>query len=48
MRVHTSIVSAFWLVVIEGYVYLIDVDVLARIHVRKDARETYQALIEMA
>jgi hypothetical protein len=32
----------------DGHIYLIDVDVLARIHVRKDSEETYQALIALA
>jgi hypothetical protein len=30
------------------HTYVIDVDVLARIHVRKDSEETYSALVEMA
>jgi hypothetical protein len=32
----------------EGHIYVIDVDVLARIHVRKDSEDIYAALIEMA
>ena len=32
----------------EEHVYVIDVDVLARIHVRKDSKEIYAALIGMA
>lgn len=32
----------------DGHTYLIDVDVLARIHVRKDSADVYAALIEMA
>jgi predicted nucleic acid-binding protein len=31
----------------DGHTYIIDVDVLARIHVRKDSNEIYEALIEM-
>lgn len=40
--------SARWRVTTEGTIYLIDVDVLARIHVRKDSDTIYAALIEMA
>jgi len=29
-------------------IYVIDVDVLARIHVRKDSKDIYDALIDMA
>jgi hypothetical protein len=32
----------------EKPIYLIDVDVLARIHVRKDSKDIYDALIDMA
>jgi predicted nucleic acid-binding protein len=32
----------------DGHTYIIDVDVLARIHVRKDSEEIYEVLIELA
>jgi hypothetical protein len=41
-------VSANWQVPNDDQTYLIDVDVLARIHVRKDSQAIYDALIEMA
>jgi hypothetical protein len=37
-----------WQVANDGPVYIIDVDVLARIHVRKDSQDIYDGLIEMA
>jgi predicted nucleic acid-binding protein len=44
----TFIVSVNWPVANDGTIYLIDVDVLARIHVRKDSKEIYEALVGMA
>jgi hypothetical protein len=43
-----SSASAHWQVPNEGHKYLIDVDVLARIHVRKDPSEIYDGLVFMA
>jgi hypothetical protein len=37
-----------WQVPRDGHIYLIDVDVLARIHVRKDSKFIYESLIAMA
>jgi hypothetical protein len=42
------IASANWLMPNDRNIYLIDVDVLARIHVRKDSKGIYDALIGMA
>src|SRR5947209_16915769 len=42
------IVSAYWQVANDGRIYIIDVDVLARIHVRKDSNHIYDVLIDMA
>ena len=42
------IVSANWRMSNDETIYVIDVDVLARIHVRKDSKDTYDALIAMA
>ncbi len=41
-------VSANWQMPNEAHTYLIDVDVLARIHVRSDSAEIYEALVLMA
>jgi hypothetical protein len=40
--------NANWLMPNDGTIYVIDVDVLARIHVRKDSQTIYDALIGMA
>ena len=48
MRERTSNDSLNWLMPDDGAIYVIDVDVLARIHVRKDSNEIYEALIGMA
>jgi predicted nucleic acid-binding protein len=40
--------SVNWLLPNSDTIYLIDVDVLARIHVRKDSEHIYAALIQMA
>src|SRR5262249_22894553 len=42
------IASANWQVANDGKIYVIDVDVLARIHVRKDSNHIYDVLIDMA
>jgi hypothetical protein len=42
------IVSASWLVSDEQQIYLIDVDVLARIHARKDSEVIYTGLVKIA
>jgi Domain of unknown function (DUF4411) len=47
-RGHMLIVSASWQVANDGHIYIIDVDVLARIHVRKDSKNIYDVLIDMA
>jgi glutaredoxin-related protein len=43
-----SIASAYWLMLNDPKIYVIDVDVLARIHIRKDSKKIYDALIAMA